>query len=155
MLHSIWAASQIAQTQRDRQALPDSAPSRAHTPSSSSPASSSSSSSSSVSSSSVSVSSLFGTSTPASSHHHLASRLALKTVRAMIQQDWVKVNDNMQLHSGVCSDWLRGRDPSMTLQKFRELWCHGNVLATVAQHSSDGRLELRLLLSVSCPVSLF
>ena len=57
VLHSIWAASQIAQTQRDRQALPDSAPSRAHTPSSSSPASSSSSSSSSsVSSSSVSVS---------------------------------------------------------------------------------------------------
>ena len=136
VLHNIWGASQVAQTQRSRRVLPDAAPSTAHTPSSSSSSSSSS------------------TAVLPSSHGHLASRLALKTITAMIQQDWVKVNDNVRLHSGVCSDWLRGRDPSMTLQKFRELWCHNNVLASVAQHSSDGRLELRLHLSASCLVSL-
>ena len=68
---------------------------------------------------------------PSSSQSHLASRLALKTVTSMIRHDWVKCNDDVRQLSGVCSSWLRGRDPSMTLEAFRGLWCHHDALASV------------------------
>ena len=48
----------------------------------------------------------------------LASRLALKTVTAMVRQDWAKCNDDVRQVTGGCSNWLRGRDPSMTLEAF-------------------------------------
>ena len=52
---------------------------------------------------------------PSPSHSHLASRLALKTITSMIRHDWVKCNDDVRQISGVCSSWLRGKDPNMTL----------------------------------------
>ena len=52
---------------------------------------------------------------PSPSHPHLASRLALKTITSMIRHDWVKCNDDVRQISRVCSSWLRGRDPIMTL----------------------------------------
>ena len=94
---------------------------------------------------------------PASSQHgHLARQLALKTVKAMIRNDWTKCNDNIKQISGVCSSWLRGKDPSMTLAAFQSLWCHNNILASVTSPSGDveGRLELQLHLSATRPVLL-
>ncbi|KAL3149874.1 hypothetical protein ABBQ38_013239 [Trebouxia sp. C0009 RCD-2024] len=66
-----------------------------------------------------------------SSQSHLASRLALKTVTSMIHHDWVKCNDDVRQLAGVCSSWLRGRDPSMTLEAFRNLWCNDNNLKSM------------------------
>ena len=57
--------------------------------------------------------------------------LALKTVTAMVRQDWAKCNDDVRQVAGVCSSWLRGRDPSMTLESFQNLWCHNGVLASI------------------------
>ena len=62
---------------------------------------------------------------PLPSHSHLASRLALKTITSMIRHDWVKCNDDVRQISGVCSSWLRGRDPSMTLFLFSFLFFCG------------------------------
>jgi len=127
-----------------------------------------------------------------SPHGHLARQLALKTVKAMIHNDWTKCNDNIKqisgvcwaqtrfvryLHqlteggqfpcnpkkkkkkknSGVCSSWLRGKDPSMTLAAFQSLWCHNGILSSVTSPTGDvdGRLELQLHLSATCPVLLF
>ncbi len=55
-------------------------------------------------------------SSSSTSHHgHLARQLAFKTVKAMIRNDWTKCNDDIKQISGVCSSWLRGKDPNMTL----------------------------------------
>ena len=96
VLHSIWTASQIAQASQPTQPSDTSEPNAIL-------ASSPSSQQASLSSSS------------ASRHGHLARQLALKTVKAMIHHDWTKCNDNIKQISGVCSSWLRGKDPSMTL----------------------------------------
>ena len=39
----------------------------------------------------------------------------------MIRNDWTKCNDNIKLLSGVCSSWLREKDPSVTLATFQGL----------------------------------
>ncbi|KAL3141281.1 hypothetical protein ABBQ38_003416 [Trebouxia sp. C0009 RCD-2024] len=92
-----------------------------------------------------------------SSQSHLASRLALKTVTSMIHHDWVKCNDDVRQLAEVCSSWLRGRDPSMTLEAFRNLWCHRNTLASIhTAHTGTGdKLELVVNLSDMVPVQLF
>ncbi|KAL3147142.1 hypothetical protein ABBQ32_002651 [Trebouxia sp. C0010 RCD-2024] len=92
-----------------------------------------------------------------SSQSHLASKLALKTIVSMIRHDWVKCTDDVRQLSGVCSSWLRGRDPSMTLQAFRDLWCHHDALASIhtAHTGTEDRLELMVNLSDMVPVQLF
>ncbi|DBB04708.1 TPA: hypothetical protein ACH3X1_012762 [Trebouxia sp. C0004] len=94
---------------------------------------------------------------PSQSRSHLASGLALKTITSMIRHDWVKCNDDVRQISGLCSSWLRGKDPSMTLGAFQHLWCHVHALASVhnVQTGPEGRLELRVHLSASSPVPLF
>ncbi len=83
-----WVASQIAQASRSTQPSDASEPDAIM-------ASSPSSQQASVSSSS------------STSHHgHLARQLALKTVKAMIRNDWTKCNDDIKQISGVCSNWL-------------------------------------------------
>jgi len=138
VLHSIWTASQIAQASQPTQPSDTSEPDAIL-------ASSPLSQQASLSSSST------------SRHGHLARQLALKTVKAMIHNDWTKCNDNIKQISGVCSSWLRGKDPSMTLAAFQSFWCHNGTLASVTSPSGavDGRLELQLHLSATCPVLLF
>ena len=82
----------------------------------------------------------------------------MKTVKAMIQQDWVKCSGDVKQVSGVCSEWLKGRDPSMTLQAFRALWCHNEVLAsvdTVRDSLDQHQLDLQLKLTSFSPVQLY
>jgi len=76
----------------------------------------------------------------------MARQLALKTIKAMIRNDWTKCNDDIKQISGVCSSYLRGKDPNMTLAAFQSLWCHNNTLASVTSPSGDveDRLELQL-----------
>ncbi|DBA96769.1 TPA: hypothetical protein ACH3X1_015603, partial [Trebouxia sp. C0004] len=82
---------------------------------------------------------------PSQSRSHLASGLALKTITSMIHHDWVKCNDDVRQISGLCSSWLRGKDPSMTLGAFQHLWCQNHALASVhtVETGPEGRLELR------------
>ena len=114
VLHSIWTASQIAQASQPAQPSATSEPD-VHLASS-------------PSSHLASPPSSF-----ASHHGHLARQLALKTIKAMIHNDWTKCKDNIRQVSGVC------------------------ILASVTSPSGDveGRLELRLHLSATCPVLCF
>ncbi|DBA88498.1 TPA: hypothetical protein ACH3X2_004980 [Trebouxia sp. C0005] len=89
VLHSIWATSQIARASRPTQA-----------PDASEPVATLASSPSSQQASST------------SHHGHLARQLALKTIRAMIRNDWTNCNDDIRQISGVCSSWLRGKIPT-------------------------------------------
>jgi len=138
VLHSIWAASQIAQASRLTQHSDASEPDAIMT-------------------SSPSSQQAFVSSSSTSHHGHLAKQLALKTVKAMIRNDWTKCYDDIKQISGVCSSWLRGKDPNMTLAAFQSLWCHNNTIASVTSPSRDveDRLELQLHLSATCPVLLF
>ena len=82
---------------------------------------------------SIAASSIHGSTPPPASslsYSHLASKMALKTVVSMIRHDWVKCNDDVRQISGVCSSWLRGKDPSMTLDCFKSMWCHRGALAS-------------------------
>ena len=80
----------------------------------------------------------------------------MKTVKAMIRNDWTKCSDNIGQITGVCSSWSSGKDPSMSLAAFQSLWCHNKMLASVTSPSGDveDRLELQLHLSATCPVLL-
>ena len=75
----------------------------------------------------------------------------------MIRQDWAKCNDDVKQVAGVCSSWLRGRDPSMTLEAFQSLWCHDGILASIrgVQSCTGANLELDYDLSASYLVALF
>ena len=99
-----------------------------------------------------------GTST-SSAHNNNAEATAPsgKCIGSMIRHDWVKCNDDVRQISGVCSSWLRGRDPNMTLEAFQHLWCHNNTLASIhtVQTGTEERLELKVHLSASSPVPLF
>jgi len=83
VLHSIWAASHIAQASRSTQ------PSDASEPDATM-ASSPSSKQASLSPSST------------SHHGHLARQLALKIVKALIRNELTKCNDDIKQISGVC-----------------------------------------------------
>ena len=111
---------------------------------------------------SIAASSAHGSTSPpaglssSSSYSHLASRMALKAVVSMIHHDWVKCNDDLRQISGVCSSWLRGKDPSMTLDCFTSMWCHRGALASVrtVQTGMEDKLDLVVHLSHSSPVLL-
>ena len=170
VLHSIWSAAQMPQSQTaavSASAQPSLPPptsqsqSQTSTPPPPPPPPSPSPPSSSPSppaSPPVSSSQQAAQGASHTSHFSLASRLALKAVTAMIQQDWVKCNDDVKQVSGVCPEWLRGRDPSMTLEVFRGLWCHNDILASVTAvqglQGGQQQFELRLKLSSSRPVQL-
>ncbi len=79
----------------------------------------------------------------------MARQLALKTIKAMIRNDWTKCNDDIKQISGVCSSYLRGKDPNMTLAAFQSLWCHDNTLASVTSPSGDVEDRVALQLQYS------
>ena len=116
VLHSIWTASQTAQASRPTQPSDASEPDANLT--------------SSPTTQQASLSSLSST----SHHGHSARQLTLKTVKAMIHNDWIKCNDNMKQISGVCSSWLGGKDPSMLSRAFGAI--------TVFWHLSICSLEI-------------
>jgi len=49
----------------------------------------------------------------------------------MIHNDWTKCNDNIKQTSGVCSSWLRGKDPGITLAGFQLLMLFLTLLLPV------------------------
>ena len=119
VLHSFWAASQIAQHDCAGPSQPQASPAPSNPPA------------------------------------QLASRLALKTVTAMVRQDWAKYNDDLKLVAGLCSSWLWGRVLSMTSEDLQSLWCDGGILASIrtVQSGTGVKLELYCDLSASYPVA--
>ena len=68
-------------------------------------------------------------------------------VRALMQQDWLRVEGDVRQLGGVCPSWFRGRDPSLPLDRFKSWWCAEEVLATV--QPGMGGAPPRLLLKLS------
>ena len=151
VLHSIWAAAQIAKSQTVAPSTPHplSFPSSQPAPLQPSPPV--------TPPSMAAAQSMTASGASQATHFSLATRLALKTITAMIRQDWIRCSEDVKQVSGVCSEWLRGRDPCMTLEAFQSRWCCNGALAsvtTVLDSYGRQRLELQLKLSASCPVQL-
>ena len=149
--HSIWAVAQIARSQTAASSTPLSPTVPASQPAPLQPAPPLTFSSNAGAQSTTTLGTSLAT------HFSLASKMGLKTVIAIIQQDWIRCSEDIKQVSGVCSEWLRGRDPSMTLEAFQNRWCYSGALASVtAGLDSNGRqqFELQLKLSASCPVQL-
>lgn len=64
-----------------------------------------------------------------------AAQIAARVVaaaRSMMRRDWLMVVTDIRQESDVLSDWLRGRQPSLSLAEFGSRWCHGGVLCRPA-----------------------
>ena len=60
----------------------------------------------------------------------LAARI-LSSCRKALLADWRLVTVDIRQTAGVLSDWLRGRDPTLSREEFVRRWCHRDVLCTV------------------------
>ena len=68
-------------------------------------------------------------------------------VRALIRQDWLRVEGDVRQLGGVCPSWFRGRDPALPLPRFQAWWCVHDVLASVMPPLDGGPPRLLLKLS--------
>lgn len=71
----------------------------------------------------------------------------VQEIRSLILQDWLRVEGDVRQLGGVCPSWFRGRDPSLSLQRFQAWWCAEGVLATT--QPVPGAARPRLLLKLS------
>ncbi|CAL8462154.1 g1685 [Coccomyxa elongata] len=60
----------------------------------------------------------------------VAARI-LSSSRKALLGDWRLATVTIRQTAGVLSDWLRGRDPKLTREEFRERWCHRDVLCVL------------------------
>lgn len=62
----------------------------------------------------------------------VAARI-LSSCRKALLADWRLATVNVRQTAGVLSDWLRGRDPSITREEFAVRWCHRAVLCALEE----------------------
>lgn len=62
----------------------------------------------------------------------VAARI-LSSCRKALLADWRLTAANIRLTAGVLSDWLRGRDPTLTREEFAARWCHRAVLCALEE----------------------
>lgn len=62
---------------------------------------------------------------------HVAARV-LAAARALMRRDWLLVVTDLRQESDVLSDWLRGRQPSLSRADFDSRWCHNSILCRLA-----------------------
>ena len=93
----------------------------------------------------------------ASFAHRVAS-LAVDSVVAALQRDWMRTQEDITALDGggpVATGWWRGCDTSMTVDRFKELWATPPVLCTVAPATaSQGEARLTVHLSRTSPLHL-
>lgn len=72
-------------------------------------------------------------------------------VRAAIQRDWLRATVDLRRLPGTYSEWFRGRNVGIALDKFKQRWARGGCLCEVAA-GDGGRPRLSLRFSVGTPV---
>ncbi|CAL8468447.1 g7987 [Coccomyxa elongata] len=70
----------------------------------------------------------------------------LSICRKALLGDWRLATVTIR-QTGVLSDWLRGRDPKLTWEEFREHWCHRDILCELGaapKHATPGAAALMI-----------
>ncbi|CAL8465738.1 g5274 [Coccomyxa elongata] len=80
----------------------------------------------------------------------VAARI-LSSSRKALLGDWRLATVTIRQTAGVLSDWLRGRDPKLTREAFRERWCHRDILCVLG---AEPDAQLLIHWSAQHPVPL-
>lgn len=75
---------------------------------------------------------------------YTAQQVIFRFVAALqqqLKQDWARTQGDIRVNSGVPLSWLRGRNPTMPMEKFTAKWRTAGVLYTV---SDEGVLRVCL-----------
>ena len=85
---------------------------------------------------------------------HAAVSMAVATLTTAIERDWLRTHTDMRsLDDGnFCTDWWRGFDRRLTVDKFVEQWAQPATLCRVDRQAATGRPEVRVLVSRDTPV---
>ena len=68
--------------------------------------------------------------------HMTATRIAARVLAAATQQmrqDWLLVGTDIRLRAGVLSHWLRGRQPRLSTEQFKQRWCQAELLCSMPE----------------------
>lgn len=88
-----------------------------------------------------------------SSAAHVAARV-LAAARAMMRRDWLLVEADIRQESGILSDWLRGRRPSLSREEFNSRWCHNATLCSLpAEDATQPDISWTAVHPVPLPVT--
>lgn len=63
----------------------------------------------------------------------------LAALQQQLKQDWARTQGDIRVNSGVPLSWLRGRNPVLSMDKFRAKWQQEGVLYTIGD---DGTLRV-------------
>ena len=88
----------------------------------------------------------------------LSSAIAVKIVfglRRSMWRDWQRTQEDIRLHTSMLSDWLRGRDPCISVEQFQALWGpSGGLYSLIPPVLPLGRPTLQIRFSCTIPVRI-
>lgn len=73
-------------------------------------------------------------------------------VRAAIQRDWLRASADLRRLPGTYSEWFRGRNVNISMERFKRRWARGGCLCSV-EAGAGGAARLVLRFSVALPVA--
>jgi len=75
---------------------------------------------------------------------HTAQQVVSTFVQALRRQvdlDWRRAQADVRWGAGMPFAWFRGRNPTISVDKFRAWWCCKGVIATVQQRQAQGQQQ--------------
>lgn len=80
----------------------------------------------------------------------IAARV-LSAAKSMMRRDWLLVDTDIRQQTDMLSDWLRGRQPSLSRAEYGSRWCHNSLLCRLADAEAA---QPDILWSATHPVPL-
>ena len=75
------------------------------------------------------------------------------SLRARMSRDYHRTVEDIRMHASILSDWLRGRDPCISLDHFKTLWGPPGGLYLLDDSDDNNPLPIfRILLSCTTPI---
>lgn len=70
-------------------------------------------------------------------------------VRAAIQRDWLRASQDLRRLPGTYSEWFRGRNVNISMERFERRWARGGCLCVLEAEAEDtARMALRFTVAV-------
>ena len=76
-------------------------------------------------------------------------------LRGSIYRDWQRTQEDVRMHATILSDWLRGRDPVISIAFFQDLWGpSGGLYTLIPPALPAGRPSMQIRLSCTVPIAV-